>query len=86
MDWCQLPKTKKEMNRHSTCMRKIFKIGGAHEDQRMLSALKSEDSPAPNLYLLWKDHKQYKDVPPTGPVCSAVEGPLVIMSDFLLCS
>ena len=42
----------------------------------MQGALKSEDSPAPVMYLLWKDHKQYTTTAPTRPVCAATVGPL----------
>ena len=49
----------------------------------MLGALKSEDSPAPTMYLLWKDHKNYTKAPPTRPVCSAAVGPLTRLSEVL---
>ena len=49
--------------------------------------MKSVDSAAPPLYLMWKDHKEFERVPPTRPVCGARRGPLIrnaeIVSDIL---
>ena len=65
--------------------RKSFMLGQAHRAQthRMQGALKAEDSPAPTLYLLWKDHKEYETVPPTRPVCAATVGPLTRLSEVV---
>ena len=46
-------------------------------------ALKSEDSPAPVMYLLWEDHKPFTTVPPTRPVRAATVGPLTRASEVV---
>ena len=87
--WETLVETERLINRHSAALRKALKVGEAHpgQAQRVKSAMKSVDSAAPPLYLMWKDHKDYEQVPPTRPVCGAKKGPLVrnaeIVSDIL---
>ena len=75
--WETLVETERLINRHSTALKKALKIGEAHpgQNQRLPSVLKSVDSAAPPLYLMWKDQKAFKTVPPTRPVCGAEKGP-----------
>ena len=83
--WDELSKVEVLINRHTTALRKVLSIGEQHPGriQQLQGALKSEDSPAPNLYLTWKDHKPYEVVPPTRPVCDATVGPLARSSEIL---
>ena len=80
----ELPPTETKVNRHTRALTKIVNLGTSHngQEQRIAGATKSVDSPAPSLYLLWKDHKQYETVPPTRPVCAATVGPLARASEL----
>ena len=64
VDWSELKQVETRVNRHTKALAKIIKLGEQHEGQgqRMIGATKSVDSPAPALYLLWKDHKPYIEV------------------------
>ena len=83
--WDELNKVEVLINRHTTALRKILSLGENHPCrlQQLQGALKSEASPAPTLYLTWKDHKPYEVVPPTRPVCSGTVGPLARSSEIL---
>ena len=85
VEWTELPKVELCVNRHTRALMKILNIGTSHQSQtqRMKGAFISEDSPAPHMYLMWKDHKEYVTMPPTRPVCSATVGPLVRASEIL---
>ena len=84
VEWSELPTTETKVNRHTRALTKIINLGASHngQEQRIAGATKSVDSPAPPLYLMWKDHKQYETVPPTRPVCSGVVGPLARASEL----
>ena len=53
--WDKLPKVETLLNRHTSALRKIINIRESHRGQmhRLGGALRSKDSPAPPLYLLW---------------------------------
>ena len=83
--WTKLPEVEREVNRHTAVLRKVLGIGSAHTSQqhRLLGALKSCDSAAPALRLVWKDHKSYQTIPPTRGICSATVGPLSRSAEVL---
>ena len=84
VSWSELKVTETRINRHMKALVKIVNLGEQHsgQSQRITGATKSVDSPAPALYLLWKDHKPYTTEPPTRPVCSATVGPLARASEI----
>ena len=84
VEWSELKLTETRINRHTKALVKIVNLGEQHsgQGQRITGATKSVDSPAPVLYLLWKDHKPYTTEPPTRPVCAATVGPLARASEL----
>lgn len=87
VDWSVIEKTEAAINKHMAAILLAFKAGSAHNHEaRVKSAFKSQDNlPAP-VYFLVKDHKRVPfgwQMPPTRPVCGAINSPNTRMSAFL---
>ncbi|MCP3849452.1 MAG: hypothetical protein GY694_04320, partial [Gammaproteobacteria bacterium] len=80
-------KVENTMNHHMRQFNKMFKVGSSHRhEDRITGATMSTNIPAPPMYGLRKDHKNYtdeKEGPPVRPVCGATEAPNSRLSSFL---
>ena len=75
------------VNRHMRTLRRVTGMGENHPnlEQKLAGATTNQDSGAPNLYIMWKDHKEdFATKHQTRPVCDGTQGPLARISEVLV--
>ena len=86
VDWKELEKTEKLVNRHARIVKQSTGLGEDHpgKERRMAGALFGQDTGAPSLYVMWKEHKEdFYTKMQTRLECNGNIGPLPRISEVL---